>query len=174
MYFSTIVYLVIIMFACLFLNLHQMFEEYDYSACSSYDPLYPCKGDWIHKLSVANYGLKFDMRTVVGVADEVTNSLFIVLMYVLLAVFKNRLSNEHKVIDIETDTAADFSIMVTYLPKTAKREDIETFFKEEFEGVEIAEVSLGYDVEKLLKLEAERDKLQQKLVNMVISSNQES
>ena len=169
MYFSTIVYLVIIMFACLFLNLHQMFEEYDYSACSSYDPLYPCKGDWIHKLSVANYGLKFDMRTVVGVADEVTNSLFIVLMYVLLAVFKNRLNNENKIIDIESDTAADFSIMVTYLPKTAKREDIETFFEKKLK-VEVSQVSMAFDVGKLLKLEVDKEHLYGRLVNLVENS----
>lgn len=162
------------MFACLFLNLHQMFEEWDYSACGGYDPLYPCKDDWIHKLSVANYGLTFDMRTVVAEFDQVTNTLFIVLMYILLAIFKNRLSNEHKVIDIETDTAADFSIMVTYLPKTANENDIKTFFEKEFEGVEISEISLGYDVENLLKIEGERDKIQQKLVNMVKPNHAES
>ena len=140
------------------------------NACNGYDPLYPCKDDWIHRLSVANYGLTFDTRTVVGSRDQITNCLFIVLMYLLLAVFKNRLSNEHKVIDIETDTAADFSIMVTYLPKTATESDIKTFFETEYLGVTVAEISMGYDVEALLKLEHEKDHLHQLLINMVASS----
>lgn len=76
----------------------------------------------------------------------------------MLFVFKNRLSNENKIIDIESDTAADFSIMVTYLPKTANENDIKTFFEKEFEGVEISEISLGYDVENLLKLREKETK----------------
>ena len=161
-------YLVVILAACLFMNLHQMFEEYDYSACSTYDPLYPCKDDWIHKLSVANYGLKFDLRS------TVTNSLFIVLLYILLAVFKNRLTSENKVIDIETDTAADFSVMVTYLPQNATRKDIQEFFEKEFKEVEVSDISMGFDVEHLLKLEHEKDKLHLQLVNMVDIFHQES
>ena len=90
------------------------------------------------------------------------------LMYILLAVFKNRLSNEHKVIDIETDTAADFSIMVTYLPKTTTEADIRTFFESEFEGNVVEEVSMAYDVEKILQLESEKDRIHRQLVSMVI------
>ena len=149
-----------------------MNEEFDKNACENYDPLYPCKDDWIHRLSVANYGLTFDTRTVVGSRDQITNCLFIVLMYLLLAVFKNRLSNEHKVIDIETDTAADFSIMVTYLPKTATESDIKTFFETEFQGTEISEISLAYDVEELIKLEMQKETLHQKLINMVNFTHQ--
>ena len=99
---------------------------------------------------------------------QLLNTLFILLMYLLLAVYKNRLSNEHKIIDIETDTAADFSIMVTYLPKSATEADIRTFFEKEFEGVEVSEISVGYDVEKLIKLEHHKDIIQQSLVNMVL------
>ena len=47
------------------LNLSKMYESYDMNACLGYDPLYPCKDDWIHRLSVANYGKKFDSRAVV-------------------------------------------------------------------------------------------------------------
>ena len=32
---------------------------------------------------------------------------FICIMYILLAIFKSKLNNEHKVVDIETDTADD-------------------------------------------------------------------
>ena len=92
------------------------------------------------------------------------------MLYLLLAIFKNRLSNENKVIDIESDTAADFSIMVTYLPKTATESDIKTFFETEFKDIEVNEISMGYDVEKLLKLEHEKDHLHQLLINMVASS----
>ena len=95
-------------------------------------------------------------------------------MYLLLAVFKNRLTNENKVIDIETDTAADFSIMVTYLPRTATEQDIKTFFEKEFKDVEVSEISMGYDVQHLLKLEHEKEIIHQKLINMVSLFYQES
>ena len=88
------------------------------------------------------------------------------MLYGMLGIFTNRLRNEHKVIDIESDTAADFSIMVTYLPKTATEQDIKTFFETKFE-VECSQISMAYDVDRLLKLEAEKDALYHRLVNMV-------
>ena len=86
----------------------------------------------------------------------------------MLAIFKSRMTSQNKIIDIESDTAADFSIMVTYLPKSATEADIRTFFEKEFEGVKVSEISMGYDVEKLLKLEHHKDILHQSLVNMVL------
>src|SRR3990167_5191612 len=62
------------------------------------------------------------------------------------------MSNQHKVIDIETDTVSDFSIMVTYLPKTAREPEIKEFFETQFPGVQVAQISLAYDIEKLSKL----------------------
>lgn len=88
----------------------------------------------------------------------------------MLAIFKNRLSNEHKVVDIETDTASDFSIMVTYLPKTATESEIREFFTNQFPGVKIADVSMAFNVEKYMKLEHEKELLHTKLVYMVESS----
>ena len=66
LYFSSLVYLVIILIVLFLLNLNKIYESNDANACSTYDPLYPCKDDWIHKLSVANYGPGFDTRAVVG------------------------------------------------------------------------------------------------------------
>ena len=96
--------------------------------------------------------------------------IFLILSYFLLAVFKNRLVNEHKIIDIETDTASDFSVMVTYLPKSAQESDIKEFFETEFEGVSVKEISMAYDIGALNKMEKEKDVLHDKLVNKVASS----
>jgi Cytosolic domain of 10TM putative phosphate transporter len=96
--------------------------------------------------------------------------IFLILCYFLLAVFKNRLVNEHKIIDIETDTASDFSVMVTYLPKSAQESDIKEFFETEFEGVSVKEISMAYDIGALNKMEKEKDVLHDKLVNKVASS----
>ena len=74
--------------------------------------------------------------------------------YVFAAFIKNRMSNQHKVIDIETDTVSDFSIMVTYLPKTARESEIKEFFEQQFPGVQVAQISMAYDIEKLTKLTA--------------------
>ena len=72
--------------------------------------------------------------------------------YVYAAFIKNRMSNQHKVIDIETDTVSDFSIMVTYLPKTAKEEEIKEFFHKQFPGVQVAQINLAYNTKELKKL----------------------
>ena len=74
--------------------------------------------------------------------------------YVFAAFVKNRMSNQHKVIDIETDTVSDFSIMVTYLPKTAREPEIKEFFETQFPGVQVAQISLAYDIERLSKINA--------------------
>ena len=99
--------------------------------------------------------------------------IFLIVLYLLLAVIKNRLTNESKVIDIETDTASDFSIMVTYIPKSAKESDIKEFIEKEFTGVCVKEVSMGYDIGTLKKMEKDRDVLHAKLVNMVVCSDSE-
>ena len=91
-------------------------------------------------------------------------------IYILVAVFKNKLIVEHKIVDIETDTASDFSIMVTYLPKTATESEIREFFTNQFPGVKIADVSMAFNVEKYMKLEHEKELLHTKLVYMVESS----
>ena len=88
----------------------------------------------------------------------------------LLANFKNRLVNKNKIIDIENDTASDFSIMVTYLPKSAQESDIKEFFELEFPGVDVKEISLGYDLGPLKQMEKLKDSLHDKLVNMVYTS----
>lgn len=90
-------------------------------------------------------------------------------MYFMLAIFKNRLNNEQKVIDIETETASDFSIMATYLPRNADEEDIKSFFEKEYRGTEVSEISMGYDIEELLKLEKMKLDLHDRMVNMVAS-----
>ena len=86
----------------------------------------------------------------------------------MLAIFKSRMTSQNKIIDIESDTAADFSIMVTYLPKSATEADIRTFFESEIKGVEISEVSFTYNIDTLITLEHEKDLLYQILVNMVV------
>jgi hypothetical protein len=93
--------------------------------------------------------------------------IFIAMMYVLLAVFKSRLNNEHKVVDIETDTAADFTIMVTYLPKTATEQEVCEFFENHMPGVKVARVSLAYNIERLNHLLKEKKHAEQKLINHV-------
>ena len=90
-----------------------------------------------------------------------------IICYFLLAIFKNRLSNESKVIDIETDSASDFSLMVTYLPNDASESDIKEYFETKFPGVSVAEISMGYDIGILLKMEKAKDILYDKLVHMV-------
>ena len=90
----------------------------------------------------------------------------------LLANFKNRLVNKNKIIDIENDTASDFSIMVTYLPKSAQESDIKEFFELEFPGVDVKEISLGYDLGHLKKMEKLKDSLHDKLVNIIYESDQ--
>lgn len=66
LYFSTLVYIVLILALCFLLNLNKLFADYDHNACKTYDPKYPCKDDWIHNFSIANYGLNFDFRGVVN------------------------------------------------------------------------------------------------------------
>ena len=88
-------------------------------------------------------------------------------IYILVAVFKNKLIVEHKIVDIETDTASDFSIMVTYLPKTATESEIREFFTNQFPGVKIEKVSMGYEVTELMHLEKVKHDLQNKMVNIV-------
>ena len=53
------------------MNLAKMFSDYDTNACDSYDAKNPCKKDWIHKFSVANYGLDFDLRATVDISLSV-------------------------------------------------------------------------------------------------------
>lgn len=93
--------------------------------------------------------------------------VFIIMLYLLLGVFKSKLDNEHKVVDIETDTAADFSIMVTYLPKSATEDEIRHFFENHIPGVKVVRVSMGYDIEKLNHLIKEKKHAQNELVAIV-------
>ena len=93
--------------------------------------------------------------------------VFICTLYVLLAVFKSRLNNEHKVVDIETDTAADFSIMVTYLPKKATEQQVRDFFEHHIPGVKIARVSMAYNIEKLHHLMKDKKLAEHHLINLV-------
>ena len=92
---------------------------------------------------------------------------FICIMYILLAIFKSKLNNEHKVVDIETDTAADFSIMVTYLPKTTTEQEIKNFFDNHIQGVRVVRVSMAYNIEKLNHLMKEKKHAEHKLIHVV-------
>lgn len=87
----------------------------------------------------------------------------------LLAIYKNKLVVEDKIIDIETDTVADFSILVEYLPKNATVEEIKTYFESRF-GVNIVKVSPSYNVEKLVILESEYNELMIELQGLVTYS----
>ena len=84
-------------------------------------------------------------------------------MYVLLAVFKKKLSVEATIGDIEQDTISDFSIMVTYLPKSATREEIKNFFQDNFK-VHVVKISLAYNVEELCHIEDEIVHVEEKLI----------
>ena len=66
LYFSSLVYLIIILIFAFIMNCNSLFENYDHNACLTYDPMFPCKDDWIHKTSVANYGRQYDTRGMVS------------------------------------------------------------------------------------------------------------
>lgn len=84
------------------------------------------------------------------------------------------MSNQHKVIDIETDTVSDFSIMVTYLPKTSREKDIKEFFETQFPGVQVAQVCLAYDVEALTEAKLALVALQHDLAEALTSKSDET
>ena len=65
LYFSSLLYVILLLMVCFFMNLNKLFQDYDRNACEKYDPKHPCKADWIHQFSVANYGLDFDYRATV-------------------------------------------------------------------------------------------------------------
>lgn len=83
---------------------------------------------------------------------QIVNGVYLIALYILLAVYKNKLVVEDKIIDIETDTVADFSILVGYLPNTATAEEIKTFFEQQF-GVTVVKCSPAFKVDNLMKLE---------------------
>ena len=91
---------------------------------------------------------------------------FIGMMYALLAVIRSKLNSEHKVVDIETDTAADFSIMVTYLPKTTTEQEIKNFFDNHIQGVRVVRVSMAFNTKVLKKLLKEEKHSESQLINL--------
>ena len=81
--------------------------------------------------------------------------------------FKHQLSFEDQVVDMETNSVEDFSIMCTHLPNTAKQDEIKNFFQDKFPNVQVVDVSMGYDVDHLLKLNAQKEQLQNEMINLV-------
>ena len=156
LYFSLIVYVAILLGLEFVVSLTQSYENYDRNACATYDGRYLCQNDILTKISVANYGLEFPLR------NRVTDAIYLVIAYLFIAVFKNKLTVQAAVVDMETDTASDFSIMVSHLPKSATKEEITNFFKKEFD-VTIVKVTLAYNVEHLTHLIHEQEFIESKL-----------
>ena len=160
LWFSSTVYVSIVLFIAFWLNFSKLLANYDKNACEgTRETLHPCEKDWIHEYSIANFGREFDSRHVW------INVVLIVFMYVLTPIFKNKLYNEQKKIDIETDTARDFTIMATYLPKMATKEEITEFFNTTLPGSKVAKVSRAYDISRLSTLIKEKKYLKHKLLN---------
>ena len=67
--------------------------------------------------------------------------------------------------DMETGTAADFTIMVTYLPKTARKEEIQAFFEDKF-NVTVEKITMAYNVEHLTHLLHEEEATENKLIHL--------
>lgn len=151
LWFSTTVYLSILLFVLFWVNYQKVINNQQGAGCDeTINTLHPCEEDWIHLYSIANFGRNFDGITVW------TNTAYVVLLYIFVAVFKNKLYNEHKVVDLETDTPADFTIMVTYLPKTVSEDDIKEFFQSHIAEAKVAKVSMAYDVEHLEALQKQK------------------
>ena len=93
--------------------------------------------------------------------------LYYVVLFFMIAVFKHNLIIEAEVIDLEVDSADDFSIMCTHLPNTAKQDEIKNFFQDKFPNVQVVDVSMGYDVDHLLKMIEQKEKLQTEIINLV-------
>ena len=62
LWFSSTVYICIILFICFWTNYIKLMENYDTNACLNYDESHPCEIGWINDLSLANYGLNYDER----------------------------------------------------------------------------------------------------------------
>ena len=164
LWFSSTIYVAIMMFLCFWMSYHKVISNSQTDHClSTTDSLHPCVEDWIHKYSIANYGRDFDSTYVW------THVVYIIFLYMGCALFKNKLVNEHKVIDIETDTAADFTIMVSLLPSTATEADIRVFFEREFDGVhtKVHTVSMTYDIDILSKLLKEKENISNHLTEAI-------
>ena len=150
----------IVLFIAFWLYFSKLLANYDKNACErTRETLHPCEKDWIHEYSTANFGREFDSRHVW------INVVLIMFMYVLTPIFKNKLYNEQNKIDIETDTARDFTIMATYLPKMATKEEITEFFNTTLPGSKVAKVSRAYDISRLSTLIKEKKYLKHKLLN---------
>ena len=160
LWFSTTFYVAMMLFLLFWISFHKVIVNSQRDFCvETTDTLHPCKEDWIHKYSIANYGPEFDPTYVW------LHVVFIILLYIFTGVIKNKMHNESKIIDIETDTAADFSIMVSLLPPDATKEQVTKFFKTKLPDIKVHTVSMGYDVAKLAHLKKERHHIMDKLLN---------
>lgn len=158
LWFSSTAYVSMMFFLCFWMSYHKILINYATDACDhTYETLHPCEDDWIHKYSIANYGREFDSTYVW------THVVYIIFLYISAAIFKNKLHNEHKIIDIETDTAADYTIMVTNLPNYATKDDVKLFFNQTLPGVEVHRVSMAYNIERLAKLKKEKHHIVEEL-----------
>ena len=161
LWFSSAVYVCILLFILFWINYQKIINNYQAGACrETLETIHPCETDWIHEYSIANFGKSFDSINIW------TNVVFVILLYILVAVFKNKLYNEHKVVDLETDTPSDFTIMVQLLPKNCTEADIRQYFNTTIPEAKVAKVCMAFDVEKLEHLQKEKRHLFDQLENI--------
>lgn len=80
----------------------------------------------------------------------------------MLGVIRHRLKVQATIVDLETDTASDYSIMVSNIPYSATENEISAFFEKTFR-VKVVKITLSYNVEKLVSLLNQKEAVEDKL-----------
>ena len=88
---------------------------------------------------MANYGLAWDP------IDAAVNTVFLFIMYIMIAVFKHSLVKEDKIIGLETETVSDFSVMLTRLPKDTDEEHLKKAIQKDL-GLRVEDICMCYDL----------------------------
>ena len=160
LWFSSTFYVAMLLFLCFWMSYHKILVNANANFClETTNTIHPCEEDWIHKLSIVNYGRDFDLTYMW------THVVFIIFLYIGAAIFKNKLQNENKILDIETDTAADFTIMVSLLPNTVTKEDVANFFSTNLPGTKVHQVSMAYNIQHLSKLKKKNQHIMEKTIH---------
>ena len=80
LYFSNITYNMIILFVLSLITIHKTLSNYQATNCDVYaNTSYPCQTDFLHLVSIGNYGVNFDYIETVRFAIDPKGALRAIL-----------------------------------------------------------------------------------------------
>lgn len=98
------------------------------------------------------------------------NLLFILLLYILIPLFKFRMKEEDKKIDLETDTVNDYSVFLRGFPSNTSEEEVRTFIEDTYFGGKhtIFKMCKAYKIDEYIETEKKIEELLKKMFSLEI------